>query len=129
VTRVGARADEVVVRDPQCRLKLREAPGVPLDELGDAHACRLGGEHVLDRVLVRAGEEPDGVAPRAQAACDDVGLDELERVAEMRRPVDVRDRRRHVDTSAHSGTSFGPDGAAPDERPAPPRGPPSTKGV
>jgi hypothetical protein len=54
----------------------------------------LGGEHVLQRVVVGAGLEPDGVPAPAMVAGQHVGLHELERVPDVRARVHVGDRRR-----------------------------------
>lgn len=89
----GAGADEVVERQVQRRAQAEEQPGVARHEVGRRHAFALGGLDVLEAVLVGAGQEPDIVAPQPPVARERVGDDVLERMADMRLGVDVRDGR------------------------------------
>ena len=91
VARVGARADEVVEREVERAGERLEPGGVGVDELRRRDARRLGGEHVLQRVVVGAAEEADVVAGEPAGAGEHVGLHQLVGVAEVRGGVDVRD--------------------------------------
>ena len=96
VTRLG-RADEVVVGD-------LHAPGEiakPLRHLVGERLRRLAGGgcgllHLL-AVLVGAGEETDAPALQAREAGDRVARQRGVRVTDVRRVVDVVDRRRDVE--------------------------------
>jgi hypothetical protein len=96
VPRVAAGADDIVDRQRQRPGERDELSGVAVHELLDAHACRLGGQHVLQRIVVRAGLEPDLVALPAAMAGEDVGLHEFQREAQMGPGVDIGNRRGDV---------------------------------
>ncbi len=96
VARVGARADELVVRQVQQRLQALEHRRVPLDKFPRGDAFGLGGLHVLQGILVAARQEVDVLAALPMIPREGVGLDDLQREADVRARVDVRDRRRHV---------------------------------
>src|SRR6185503_7783507 len=87
-----ARADEGVVGELQRLAERVEAGGAGVHERGDGLARGLGGKDVLERVVVGAAEVAHRLSSRAAVARDGVGLDELERVPEVRIAVDVRDR-------------------------------------
>jgi hypothetical protein len=59
---VAAGPDDVVDGERERRAQREERLGVAVDELLDARACRLRGEHVLERVVIGARLEPDAVA-------------------------------------------------------------------
>ena len=62
VARVGARAHEVVEGDVERRGEGGEARRMLGDVLGRRHPRSVGGEHVLEGVVVGASEEADLVA-------------------------------------------------------------------
>ena len=101
VARVGAGAYEVVVGDAERVAERPEPTRVVGHERFDRLARGHRGLHVLGRVLVGAGQEAHGSAPGPGVAREHVGLHELERVAEMGRPVDERDRGREIETVGH----------------------------
>ena len=92
MARVDAGADEGVVRQLERLAQGLEAGGARVDERRHGLPRCLGGQHVLERVVVGAAEVAHRLPPRAAVARDGVGLDELERVPEVRIAVDVRDR-------------------------------------
>ena len=69
---------------------------VPVDEVPRGHACCLGAEHVLQRVVVGAAEEAHRSARGASLPGEHVGLDELERVPHVRARVDIGNRNGDV---------------------------------
>ena len=95
VARVGG-ADEVVVGDVDARHQRLEALGVAVGELLRRDALALGRLRHRLAVLVGAGEEEDLLAALAHVAGEDVGADRRVRVPEVRRGVDVEDRRGDV---------------------------------
>jgi len=70
-----------------------ERGGVAVDELADGRARGLGGEDVLERVVVGPRLQPDGRAAPPVVAGEHVGLHELEQEADVRPGVDVGDGR------------------------------------
>jgi len=97
VTRIAAGADEIIERQRQRLAQRGERGRVAVDQGSRANAFRLGGQHVLERVVVGAGLEAHLVAGQAMVPGQHVGLDELERVPEVGPAVDVRDRGAEVD--------------------------------
>ena len=89
VPRIAAGADEVVHAQRQGAAERTERPGVAVDELPHPEPGGVGREHVLQRVVVGARLEPDRVAAPAVVAGQHVGLDELERVPDVRARVHV----------------------------------------
>ena len=63
------------------------AAALRLDQLGDGDALGLGGQHVLERVVVGAALEPHLVTGQPVVPGQHVGLDQLERVAEVGRAL------------------------------------------
>ncbi len=96
VPRVGG-ADEEVVRDVDARQQREEALGVAVGQLLRGDALALGRLRDRLAVLVGAGEEEDLLAALAHVPGQDVGADRRVRVAEVRRGVDVVDRRGDVE--------------------------------
>ena len=86
---VAAGADEVVDGQRQRAAERQERLGVAVDELPHPDPGGLGGEHVLQRVVVGPGLEPDRVPAAAVVAGQHVGLHELERVPDVRARVHV----------------------------------------
>ena len=82
-------------------ISVLEALRVAVGELLRRDALALGGERDRLAVLVGAGEEEDVLAALALVAGEDVGADRRVRVAEVRRRVDVVDRRGDVE--GHAG--------------------------
>ncbi len=62
---ISTGADEVVERDPERVAEGGELVSVSIDERPGGLAGRLGGEHVLERVLVGPAKEPDRLAQGA----------------------------------------------------------------
>jgi hypothetical protein len=93
---VAARPDDVVDGQRQRVAKRQERLRVLVDELPDRDTGRLRGEHVLQRVVVGAGLEPDGVAALAAETGQHVGLHKLKREPDVRARVHVRDGRGDV---------------------------------
>ena len=73
VALLGAGADEVVGRCAPRLAQRRENIRVARDELGGRDALALGGLHVLQAVVVGAGEEADVFAAEAMEARQGVG--------------------------------------------------------
>ena len=96
VARVGG-ADEEVVGDVDARHQRLEALGVAVGQLLRRDALALGRLRDRLAVLVGAGEEEDLLAALAHVAGEDVGADRRVRVPEVRRRVDVVDRRGDVE--------------------------------
>jgi hypothetical protein len=120
VTRVGARADEVVVRELERCRERGEAVGLLGDELRNRHAGGRRSLHVLERVVVGPAEEPDGVAAQPSVPGEHVRLHELERVAEMGIAVRVRDGGGDIEAvGAHRVLLAGVARPAPMSVPAP----------
>ena len=96
---ISTGADEVVERDPERVAEGGELVSVSIDERPGGLAGRLGGEHVLERVLVGPAKEPDRLAQGASRSGCQVCFDEFERVPEMWIAVHIRDGdgdvRRH----------------------------------
>ena len=103
VARVAAGVQHVVEVEVVGLVQRGEGSGVAVDELGCRGACRLGGDDVLERVVVGAGLEPDGRAAPPVVAGEHVGLHELEQEADVRPGVDVGDGRGDQHRNLHSG--------------------------
>ena len=97
------RADEEVVGDVEQRHQRLEALRVAVGQLLRRDARALGGRADGLAVLVGAGEEEDVLAALALVAREHVGRDRRVRVAEMRRRVDVVDRRGDVERHGDAG--------------------------
>ena len=69
--------------------ELGEGRAVAVHERTRRHALRGCGQHVLQRVVVRAGLQPDLVALLPVIPGQHVGLDELQREPQVRAGVDV----------------------------------------
>jgi hypothetical protein len=110
VARVGARADEVVVREAKLRGKFSELIRVLRDEIRHRQTSGRGSDDVLERVVVGSGQEPDRIPTLPPMTGKDVRLHELERVPEVRVAVHVRDGSRDVEVStvAHRFLLSGP---------------------
>jgi len=93
---VAAGADEVVHAQRQRTAERTERLGVAVDELPHPQSGGASREHVLQRVVVGPRLEPDRVAAPAVVAGQHVGLDELERVPDVRARVHVGDGRGDV---------------------------------
>jgi len=96
VPRVAAGADEVVDAEAERLGQAEEGGGVGVDELLHSDSRRLRGKHVLERVVVGPRLEPDLLVEVPAVPGEHVGLHELEREAQVRARVDVRDRRGDV---------------------------------
>lgn len=79
-----------------------------VDELADWLAGGTRGGHVLERVVVCAGLEPDLLPTQPSMPGQHVGLDQLERMSQVRRTVDVGDGRGEGETLAVHGLPFRP---------------------
>ncbi len=104
VARIAARADHVVELDRERAEQIDELVAVGAHEVGDRHAGRLGRSDVLQRVVVGAGEGADLVAASSPGARERVDLHELERMSDVGRAVDVRDRGGEVDAAPVDGS-------------------------
>src|SRR5215469_6666825 len=95
----GIAAGPYFVVDGERKLagQVAEGGGVAVDQLADADTAGVCGEHVLEGIVVGAGLEPDRAPASPVVPGQDVGLDELKGVADMRLAVDVGNRRRDVD--------------------------------
>ena len=89
---VAAGADQVVYGQVQRLRQAGERGRVGVHELLHRDTRRFRREHVLERVVVGPGLEPDLLASAPAVPGEDVGLHEFEREAQMRARVDVRDR-------------------------------------
>jgi len=98
VSWIAAGADEIVDRQVQRFRQACERGGVGVDELLHINPGGLRGEHVLERVVVGPGLEPDLLAGAPVVAGEHVGLHELQREAQVWARVDVRDRGGDVGT-------------------------------
>jgi hypothetical protein len=105
VTGIGTRADEVVKREIQRRAEVGETLRDPRHVLRDRDAFGLGAVHVLQRVVIGAGLEPDLVAALPAVPGQDVDLHQFQRVPHVGASIDVRDRRRDV-VASHRAYSF-----------------------
>ena len=92
VPRVAAGPDEIVVTERQRTGQGGESGGVRVDEGTDVDAGGLGGQYVLERVVVGAGQQPYGFAALPPMAGQDIRLYGFQRETDVRRGVDVRDR-------------------------------------
>jgi hypothetical protein len=110
VPRVAAGADEVVERQRQGLAQPGERGRVAADERGRADALGLGGQHVLERVVVGTGLVPHLVAGLAPVPGQHVALDQFQGEAQVRPGVDVRDRG--AEKGGHRNLR-GKDGGAP----------------
>ncbi len=79
----------------------QKAGRVLVDELLHGDPACVRREDVLERVLVGAGLEPNVAPDEPIVSGDDVSLDQLEREADVRRRVDVRNRGRHEELRGH----------------------------
>src|SRR5260370_4141039 len=68
VAQIAAGADEVVERQRERLAQRGERGGVAVDELAGADPLRPRGEHVLQRVVVGAGLEPNLITGQAMMA-------------------------------------------------------------
>ena len=93
---VAAGPDQVIDAEAERPGQPGERGGARVDELLHAYPRGLGGEHVLQRVVVGPGLQPDPLAGDPVIAGEHVGLDELKREPQVRARVDVRDRRGDV---------------------------------
>ena len=104
MARVRARAHEVVdlelerLGQPPVLVRARRDPGLRRRPVG------LRSGHVLQRVLVGAGDQSDRVAPRASMAREGVGEDQLEGESDVWGRVDVGQGGRDVVGLAHGGS-------------------------
>ena len=89
---VATGADNVVDAQRQRVAQRHERLGVAVDELPHLGPGRLRGQHVLQRVVVGSGLEPDGLPAAAAVTGQHVGLHELEREPDVRARVHVRNR-------------------------------------
>ena len=89
VAGIGAGAQEVVERHPERLGESGEACGVGVDVHVRREPGRLGGEDVLQGVVVGAAEQAHVVAGEAPRPGIDVGLDDLVGVSEVRLGIDV----------------------------------------
>jgi hypothetical protein len=81
---VGARGQEVVVRDVEHAAKLAKFVRMRGDQLSDRNAGKFGCERVLETIVVRARDEM-GYRPALPAApADHVGDDEFKRETDVR---------------------------------------------
>jgi len=62
VPRVGACPDEVIERQRQRLAQPAEPGSIPVNELTHPQPSRASGGNVLQRIVVRAGEEPHRLA-------------------------------------------------------------------
>jgi hypothetical protein len=99
-----ARADELVVRDVEELPGLAESLARLVGPLPRRDAVLLGGPLDLEAVLVGAGEEDDIVTPQPPPASQRVGGERGVGVADVRRVVDVVDRRRQIERLGHRAT-------------------------
>ncbi len=108
---VLGRVGRVPVVEAQMKaLEVRAPPGGDLgDELLRRLAGLLGGDHDRCAMRVVGADEMHLVALHAQVAHPDVGLDVLHDVADVQRPVGVRQRGGHEQLAGH-GRSQGPVG-------------------
>jgi len=93
---VAAGPDDVVDGQRQRVAQGQERVRVAVHELADWRARRLRGQHVLQRVVVGAGLEPDSVAAGTAETGQHVGLHQLKREPDMRARVHVGDRRGDI---------------------------------
>lgn len=77
---VAAGTDEVIERQRQRRTQCGETVRVCVHKLPDADSRGTSGGDVLQRVVVRAGQEPDRPAPAASVPCEYVGLHQFQRM-------------------------------------------------
>ena len=99
MTGVGAGPDEVVVRKLKRRGKIGKPTRLLRHELRHRQTGGHGNVDILERVVVRAAQEPNRVSAFPPMAREHVGLHEFQRVPEMRVAVHVRDRGRDVEAS------------------------------
>jgi hypothetical protein len=119
--RIGARPDEVVVRQLQERGEIVEPLGLLRHELRHRQTRGQRGVDVLERVVVGAAEETHVAASQPAMARKHVRLDELQRVAKMWIAVHVGDGGGDVraPVAAHRFLLSGPAGPATDEHVGP----------
>lgn len=96
VARVAAGADEVVERQRERAPQGGERLGVAVDQRLYVDALGLGGQYVLQGVVVGSAQQAYVVAPLAAVPGQGVRLDELQGEAQVRACIDVRDRRGDV---------------------------------
>ena len=91
------RPDEAVRGDPEGRFGRLEQRDLLVHEIAGRAALVHGRLGDVDRVLVRAGEEPRVVADHPMPANDRVGADHLVERVQARLVVGVGDRRGQVE--------------------------------
>jgi len=91
VPRIETGADELVAARTEGGPQGAEAVGVAGDPGRGRQAGALGGEDVLQAVVVGAGDEADVAAAAAAVTGEGVGEHDLEGEAEVRTRVDERD--------------------------------------
>jgi hypothetical protein len=99
------RPHEEVVRRVHAHRHLLERRRVTVDELLEVETCLLRDPGDVGAVLVRPGQEERFLATLAAMAHEDVGRDRRIRVPDVRRRIDVIDRRRDVE--GHRRPSYG----------------------
>ena len=104
--------DHVVHGQVQRPRQAGERGGVGGNELPHRDARRLRRKHVLERVVVGPGLEPDLFAGAPVIPGEDVGLHEFEREAQMRARVDVGNRGGDV-SAGHRNLSGEQEGLRP----------------
>src|SRR5262245_11968120 len=110
VSRIGARADEVVSRQLQQGGEIDEPLRLLRDELRHRQTRGECGIDVLERIVVRAAQEAHVVATEPAVPRNDVCLNEFQRVAEMRIAVHIGNGGRDVGAAlgAHRFLPSGP---------------------
>ena len=110
VSFVAAGVHETVERDAELRGERPEPLRVVADELCRRTALAFGGSHVFQRIVVAAAHQVNVAARLAKEAPEGVDLHELERMPEVRRGVDVWQRRAQKTDSRiriHGSAPFG----------------------
>jgi hypothetical protein len=99
---ITARVDHGVNRQPERPAQCHERRSVPVNEFLDGKARRLSGQHVLQRIVIGTGLEADLITTVTVIARQHVGLDQLQRMAQVRPGVDIGNGGGEVDTgTAH----------------------------
>jgi hypothetical protein len=88
--RIAAGPDEVVERQLQRPSQVSERSRVAIDKVLYCDALGLGGEHVLQGVVVGACQQADVVTEVPAMSGQDVGLNQFEGESQVRACVDVR---------------------------------------
>jgi hypothetical protein len=97
VSPVTGRPDEVVVADVEPGRQPPEDLRIAVHQRAHRKAFTLGGQDIRQAVLVGAGQEPGVIAAEAVVAGEDIRLDQLERKAEVRLSVDIRNGGRDIE--------------------------------